>query len=206
MEWNPALKPNDLLPKSMGGTADVASSTKAVADSTKAAATPSGDSDSMWHVSFDDLLDVVNPLQHLPIVGTVYRALTHDQIKIPEKIAGDALYGGVIGLASSVADVAFEKLTGHNFGDTVLALFTSHHDGKQTAVANADQVKTEAASMQAAPTPAAPAPQPQIASTNEMALTQSLSRAGADSEVTQRALYAYRRTMGLSNQAVVSPF
>ncbi len=100
MEWSPALKPYDLLPKSLGGTADVPSATKAVADATKSSAATSDDLDSMWHISFDDVLDVVNPLQHFPIVGTVYRALTHDQIKTPEKIAGDTLYGGVMGLAS----------------------------------------------------------------------------------------------------------
>ena len=107
MEWlGPTLNTPDQLLKSMGGTVDGRpAATKPVADATTPADAKSSDSDSMWHVSFDDLLDVVNPLQHLPIVGTVYRALTHDQIKTPEKIAGDTLYGGVMGLASSVAAV-----------------------------------------------------------------------------------------------------
>jgi hypothetical protein len=197
MEWlGPTLKPYDLLPKDVGGGGSAPTPAKAAADATKPVATASADSDSDWHVSFDDLLDVVNPLQHFPIVGTVYRALTHDQIKTPEKIAGDTLYGGVMGLASSVADVAFEKITGHNFGDTVLALFTGHYsDDKPTAVASTDKPAT--------PTPAASA---QTASLDETALTASLNRSGADSEMMQRALYAYRRTNGGAAQAAVSPF
>lgn len=203
MEWlGPTLKPYDLLPKSMGGTVDDRpSATKAVVDATKSSAAKPSDSDSMWHVSFDDVLDVVNPLQHLPIVGTIYRALTHDQIKTPEKVAGDTLYGGPMGLVSSLADVAFEKITGHNFGDTVLAMFTGHYsDEKTTAVASADKPATPtAATMQA---PAAT----QMASANEMALSQSLTKSGMDSDMAQRALYAYRRASGMPAQAAASPF
>jgi len=203
MEWSPALKPYDLLPKSLGGTVDDRpSATKQVADATKAPAAKPEDSDSMWHVSFDDVLDVVNPLQHLPIVGTVYRALTHDQIKTPEKIAGDTLYGGVMGLASSVADFGFEKLTGHNFGDTVMRLFTGHYsDDKPTAVASNDKPAAPAA----ATTTPSPAPI-QTASTNETALAQSLTKSGMDSDMAQRALYAYRRASGISDQTTSSPF
>jgi hypothetical protein len=71
--------------------------------------------------SFGDLLDIVNPLQHIPVVSTIYRAITGDQIKTFPKIAGDMLYGGVAGFFSSVADTIFEKITGKNVGDTVLA-------------------------------------------------------------------------------------
>jgi hypothetical protein len=200
MEWSPGLKPYDLLPKSLGGVADVPKAdieaAKQAAKQATATATAPTDSDSDWNVSFHDLLDVVNPLQHFPVVGTIYRALTHDQIKTPEKIIGDTLYGGVMGLASSVADVAFEKITGHNFGDTVLALFTGHYsDDKPTAVANTDKPGTS--------TSAAPI---QTASLDEAALTASLNRSGADSEMTQRALYAYRRTTGAPAQAAASPF
>src|ERR1700690_1061793 len=70
--------------------------------------------------SFDDLIDIVNPLQHIPIVSTLYRAITGDHIKTFPKIAGDALFGGVTGFISSVADTIFEKVTGKNLGDTVL--------------------------------------------------------------------------------------
>ncbi len=72
--------------------------------------------------SFDDLIDIVNPLQHIPVVGTLYRAITGDTIKTFPKIAGDTLYGGIEGFASSIADMVFTRITGKNFGDTALAM------------------------------------------------------------------------------------
>src|SRR6201999_1577682 len=89
-----------------------------------------------WDFSFHNLLDIVNPLQHLPVVGTLYRAITGDHIGTPEKIAGDALYGGLWGAVSSVADAGFEAVTGKDFGSTVLAFFTGHHQSDNTALAS----------------------------------------------------------------------
>ncbi len=84
--------------------------------------------------SFGDLLDIINPLQHIPIVSTLYRAITGDTIKPVGRLAGDALYGGLWGFVSSFANLAFEKITGKDFGDTALALLTG--DRKQpTALA-----------------------------------------------------------------------
>ncbi len=141
--------------------------------------------------SFDDLVDIVNPLQHLPIVGTLYRAITHDTIKTPEKIAGDTLYGGLWGFVSSVADTAFQALTGKNFGDTVLALFTGG-DSKATAVAGAMQ-------------PTAPA-NTRTATPDVTALNTALSRSGANSELAQRAVYAYRRATSLVATPALAPY
>ena len=56
--------------------------------------------------SFHDLVSIVNPLQHIPIVATLYRAMTGDTIKPLERVAGDSLYGGLWGFVSSVANVA----------------------------------------------------------------------------------------------------
>ena len=81
-----------------------------------------------------DVMEILNPLQHIPIVSTIYRQMSGDKIGTMERIAGDTLYGGVLGLASSVANVAFEKLTGKDFGDTALAVLGIKQD-KPTAVA-----------------------------------------------------------------------
>jgi len=153
--------------------------------SSKASDGTSGDLD----FSFDDLIDIVNPLQHLPVVGTIYRAITHDTIKTPEKIAGDTLYGGLWGFVSSVADTAFQAITGKNFGDTVLALFTGGSDQKPTAVA-ATKMQNDAQSV----TP------------DVVALNASLARSGADSELAQRALYAYRRATNLVAAPALAPY
>jgi len=49
-------------------------------------------------ISFDDVLDGLNPLQHLPGVGTIYRAVTGDTIQPALRVAGAAILGGPIGM------------------------------------------------------------------------------------------------------------
>lgn len=86
---------------------------------------------------FDDLLDIVNPLQHLPVISTIYRHLSGDKIGMPEKIAGDALFGGLTGLVCSLGDALFQELTGKSVGDTVYALVMGDDEAKTTGVASA---------------------------------------------------------------------
>ena len=148
--------------------------------------------------SFHDLLSIINPLQHLPVISTLYRAITGDTIKTPEKIAGDALYGGLWGAVASVADAAFQAVTGKDVGDTVLAFLTGDHASAPIAVA----AKTPAA----ASTPAtAPAATPATATDpNVAALTASLAGKGVDSDTAQRAIFAYRKSMALPNMVLAA--
>ncbi|MBV9905625.1 MAG: hypothetical protein JO346_13710 [Alphaproteobacteria bacterium] len=173
--------------------------------------------------SFDDLIDVVNPLQHLPIVGTLYRAITGDTINTVPKIAGDTLYGGLMGFASSVADFAFEKITGHNFGDTVLALAEdAYHavvDGAETettpsiAIASAAPpvVDTTAAPVPSN-APALPAPPAAVNAASlqsivvpgQDALLNALTSHGVNQDIATRAADAYRRSMGVADSAAAA--
>jgi hypothetical protein len=57
-----------------------------------------------FDTAFHDPLDIFNPLQHLPVVGTLYRAITHDTVGTVEKIACDTLYGGLWSAVGSLAD------------------------------------------------------------------------------------------------------
>ncbi|HJT43527.1 MAG TPA: hypothetical protein VJ750_08500 [Rhizomicrobium sp.] len=141
---------------------------------------------------FQHLLDVVNPLQHLPIIGTIYRAITGERLDPVEKIAGGALYGGLWGAVGSIADVAFEGITGKSFEDTALALF------KSDSPSNSSLAKAN----RPVPIPAAVQPSPARAAANipdsrdVAALTDALSAKGVDTDIANRALYAYRRSMG----------
>ncbi|WP_422364334.1 hypothetical protein [Pyruvatibacter mobilis] len=84
-------------------------------------------------LSFDDFLDVINPLQHLPVVSSIYRHLTDDEISAPAKVAGGALFGGVLGLAGSLLDVAVEEFSGDDMGGHVMtALFGDDDPAKGT--------------------------------------------------------------------------
>lgn len=68
-----------------------------------------------------DLLDLINPLQHLPFVSSLYREVTGDTIRPEIKIAGGAALGGVFGMVSNLADVVFEQATGKDIGATLVA-------------------------------------------------------------------------------------
>ncbi len=67
-------------------------------------------------LSFREVLSDLNPLQYLPVVGTLYRAITGDTIPRPLREAGSlvvsGLMGGPIGVATNLAMLGFEKLTG----------------------------------------------------------------------------------------------
>ena len=143
--------------------------------------------------SLHDFLSIINPLQHLPVIGTIYRAITHDPIGVPEKIAGDALYGGLWGAVSGVADAAFKSITGKDFGETVLALFTGHHDSNVQVADNSD-IKpvtiTPGMDMTADP--------------NVLALTASLNAKGVDSTMVQRAILAYQKSMTLPDMVIAA--
>jgi hypothetical protein len=103
----------------------VAAKTDAGKPASSTTATASADSGkSFW----DNMLDIVNPLQHLPVVGTIYRSITGDKMGDFEKVAGDTLYGGPLGFVSSLADLGFEKITGKDFGDTVMGFVGLDHD------------------------------------------------------------------------------
>ncbi|HEX4637069.1 MAG TPA: hypothetical protein VH189_12855 [Rhizomicrobium sp.] len=157
---------------------------------------------------FHHLWNVVNPLQHIPVIGTIYRAITGEHLDAVEKIAGDTLYGGLWGAVSSVADVAFEGLTGKNFEDTALALFKS--DPASRVASNKVVAPTITADTSAIPNVELPAlPDMTSVSTNaaggadvvaltSAALSNSLAAKGVDSDTATRALYAYRRSMGIS--------
>ena len=109
--------------------------------------------------SFHDLLDTVNPLQHIPLVSSIYRAVTGDEIKPAARVAGDILYGAALGGASAifggvgaVADAALEAETGKDSGGLVVAaLFGSDGDKNgATQIAQADTTATTTAEKVAA--------------------------------------------------------
>ncbi len=105
---------------------------------------PAGDGDepfSLWGsdgLTFGDILDIINPLQHIPIVSTIYRAITGDDIAAAPKIAGGALFGGVIGLVVSIIDTAIEQITGQDAGEHILALFDDADFSGEVLVADED--------------------------------------------------------------------
>lgn len=89
-------------------------------------AAASQDASGMWGedgFTFGDILDVINPLHHLPFIGSVYRKISEDQIAPAAQLAGGALYGGGIGAAVAGANLALKNATGKDAGEMALSMF-----------------------------------------------------------------------------------
>ena len=71
--------------------------------------------------SFGDLLDTINPLQHIPVVSEAYRHLTGDGIGPEARVAGGLLYGGPVGAIASVFSLAISGNEEEGIGDRVFA-------------------------------------------------------------------------------------
>lgn len=70
--------------------------------------------------SFGELLDIVNPLHHIPVVGAIYRDMTGDEISSVARIIGGGIYGGPIGAAASLVNSAIEEHSGHDLVSNVM--------------------------------------------------------------------------------------
>ncbi|MGH7768364.1 MAG: hypothetical protein ACREQP_12980 [Candidatus Binatia bacterium] len=67
---------------------------------------------------------MLNPLQHLPVISTLYRAWTGEGIGGVARIIGGAIYGragGFVGMATSVVNAAIGAFTGKDIGERVYA-------------------------------------------------------------------------------------
>lgn len=124
------------------GQAAPAKAVSAKAADTEADST--AQTDISLDVGFDDLLDAINPLQHLPVISAVYREATGDQIGIGARLGGDFLYGGVVGLACGAAQAAFEWATGDTPLGHLQALLGTSSDSVPTQVASVTSEKVSA--------------------------------------------------------------
>lgn len=80
-------------------------------------------------LTFGDVLDIINPLQQIPVVSTVYRAITGDEISPGARVAGGALFGGPIGFAVATANTMVEAATGEDIGENVMTAMFGDSDG-----------------------------------------------------------------------------
>ncbi len=103
-------------------------------------------------LTLDDVLDIINPLQHIPLVSSMYRSVTGDQIKGPARIIGDTLFGGPIGFVASLVNAVVEEVSGRDLGANALAALIGDDAGELTA----PEVQTAAATGGAEHDPDAP--------------------------------------------------
>jgi len=73
--------------------------------------------------TFLDFLDIINPLHHIPIVGTLYRHFSGDEIDPGSRVFGGTLFFGPLGTVASIGDVLIRDATGKDVGQHVMAMF-----------------------------------------------------------------------------------
>jgi hypothetical protein len=116
---------------------------------------------------FHDVLDTLNPLQHIPVIGTLYRWITGDTPGDVARVFGDGLFGGPVGFATGMLSIAFKQDAGKDPGEMAMGLLTGGdaqvklgQPAALTAASAAPAAATApgtAAATAAAATPATPA-------------------------------------------------
>ena len=87
---------------------------------------------------FGDMIDIVNPLQHLPIISYLYREVTGDEINPVGQIIGGGIYGGVAGAAGGLINAVIKGETGNDLGGHALTYAKSRFDDEAPFDTNAN--------------------------------------------------------------------
>ncbi|WP_214660587.1 hypothetical protein [sulfur-oxidizing endosymbiont of Gigantopelta aegis] len=74
--------------------------------------------------NFADVIDMVNPMQHMPVIAKYYREQTQDDASEGSRLVGGALFGalmgGVAGILTSMANSAIRHETQYDLGEQLL--------------------------------------------------------------------------------------
>ncbi len=133
--------------------------------------------------SFSDLVDIINPLQHIPVVNTIYRAITGDHESAFADVVGGAIYGGPIGAGLAMADLGLRDTTGGTVGEHVMASLgfgtIDKPKASDTAVAQASQPAAQAAAATAQAKTLTASPQAKVASATASPQTKAAAKINA---------------------------
>jgi len=99
--------------------------------------------------SFTDIIDAINPLQHIPIVSTIYRELTGDRIGHGARMAGGMLFMGPLGGLGALANIVVIEASGKDVGEHAVALFKDGSTSATAIAANESNPKPAVASDRA---------------------------------------------------------
>ena len=95
-----------------------------------------------------ELRDVINPLQHIPVLSGLYRAVTKDGMSKTANVLGGLLYGGPIGAAAAMAQNVVNKIAGT---DVLTAMWERVLPDKPAASAASQPQAVAASAAPAAP-------------------------------------------------------
>ncbi|MCC6598314.1 MAG: hypothetical protein IT559_05960 [Alphaproteobacteria bacterium] len=94
---------------------------------------------------FADLLDMVNPLQHIPVLNTVYREITGDTIRPISQIIGGAVFGGPLGAAGGIVNAIVQEETGSDLTGAAMALMLNGHLPRAAKIHGSPEARLSAA-------------------------------------------------------------
>lgn len=94
-------------------------------------------------LTFDGVLDALNPLQQIPVVSTAYREVVDDPISAGSRLLGGLMYGGPIGFIGSLINTLIEDGFGADIGSLALSAF----DEAPTKLASANDRYSKAAAL-----------------------------------------------------------
>lgn len=92
------------------------------------------------NLSFRDVLDAINPLNHIPVLSDLVADATGHEPSAASKLAGGTLLGGPIGFIASLANVIFEEVTGATPVKTLVAALTGEENSSQEAAMQAAEI------------------------------------------------------------------
>lgn len=120
-------------------------------------------------LSFWDFLDLVNPLQHIPVVSTLYREITGDKISAPMRTLGGLLFAGPVGFVNGVVNGIVEEASDRDVGENFFALFGGGTEGDfdSPATASTKPPIDEQAALAVERPPAAAYSPPDISAPNK---------------------------------------
>ncbi len=157
-------------------------------------------------MNFGEVLSCLNPLQYVPVVGTIYRAITGDTIPAPVREVGSLVFSGLtsgpIGIGISLGVDAAERAVGFDeekFGQSMLA---SIGIGGTSTPATSAPREVAVASAGQAPFSAADLARFGLTQGSDGTLTGTAGPAGADAlnamELSRIATTAYAKAGALS--------
>ena len=79
--------------------------------------------------TFLDFIDIINPLQHIPIIATLYRQMSGDTIDPGSRVIGSTLFFGPVGTVVSLANVMVNETTGKYVDEHVMAFLDGEESG-----------------------------------------------------------------------------
>ncbi|HTH97639.1 MAG TPA: hypothetical protein VL574_09495 [Stellaceae bacterium] len=160
------------------------------------------------HFTFHDFLDTINPLQHLPVISTIYQHLTGDKLDSnTARVVGDTIYGGPVGLVAGLIDAHMVNQNGKDMGDRVLAYVQGDSDKGKDGTAQMADASTTATSALPGNIPGVGGPNPgQIGMTGLVNAARARPAGTIDQSVTLSALPSKPQPMVLPHLPPVGSY